>query len=76
MDHLRSLATLRAFVVVTGLVAIGGSQSLSVGVAAAESLASPVVAPPGWHASIDAGVAAAKKSGRALLVATAWTDEQ
>ena len=32
--------------------------------------------PPGWHRTIDEGVAAAQKSGKAVLVATAWVNEQ
>ena len=32
--------------------------------------------PPGWHATLDAGLGAAKKSGKPLLVVTAWSNEQ
>ena len=32
--------------------------------------------PEAWHATLDAGIAAAKKSGKPLLVVTAWTNEQ
>ncbi len=36
----------------------------------------PAAAPPGWHKTLDDGVVAARKSGKALLVATAWSNEQ
>ena len=36
----------------------------------------PFPAPPNWHKTIDEGVAAAKKSGMAVLVVTAWTDQE
>jgi hypothetical protein len=32
--------------------------------------------PKGWHASLEEGVAAAKKSGKPVLVVTAWTDRE
>lgn len=40
------------------------------------ALAGPAVAAPGgWHTSIDDGLAAAAKSGRPLLVVTAWKEK-
>ena len=35
-----------------------------------------LAAPEGWHRSMEDGVAAARKSGRAVLVITGWTDPQ
>ncbi len=32
-------------------------------------------APDGWHTSMKDGLEAAKKSGRPLLVVTAWTEK-
>ncbi len=33
-------------------------------------------APEGWHKSMKDGLAAAKKSGKPVLVVTLWTDQQ
>jgi len=33
-------------------------------------------APDGWHKTMQAGVDAARRSGKPVLVVTAWTDEQ
>lgn len=49
-------------------------RSLIVAITAA--ITAPLPAPPGWHKTIDEGVAAAKKSGKAVLVVTAWTDQE
>ena len=32
-------------------------------------------APDGWHRSIEDGITAAKKSGRPVLVVTAWKEK-
>jgi len=45
----------------------------SAGVAAA---ATALAAPDGWHRTLDDGLAAAKRSGKPVLVVTAWTDGQ
>lgn len=37
-------------------------------------LATPApAAPEGWHTTLEAGVAAAEKSGKPILLITAWT---
>ncbi len=33
-------------------------------------------APEGWHADLEAGLRAAKASGKPVLVVTAWADDQ
>ena len=35
-----------------------------------------LAAPEGWHKSMKDGLAAAKKSGKPVLVVTLWTDQQ
>ena len=44
-------------------------------VAAAVPLAA-LAAPDGWHRNLDDGLKAARRSGKPVLVATAWTNEQ
>lgn len=45
-------------------------------VAAVLVAAAALAAPDGWLKTMDEGVAAGKKSGKAVLVVTGWTNEQ
>jgi hypothetical protein len=38
--------------------------------------AAAAAAPAGWHGSLADGLVAAKRSGKPLLVVTAWSDRQ
>jgi hypothetical protein len=38
--------------------------------------AAAAAAPAGWHGNLADGQAAAKRSGKPLLVVTAWSDRQ
>ncbi len=51
---------------------VGAAGALACAALAAVAFTPPAAAATGWHASLEKGVDAAKRSGRPLLVVTAW----
>ena len=53
------------------------NRILAAALAAAAALPlAALAAPEGWHRTLDDGLKAAKRSGKPVLVATAWNNEQ